>query len=370
MWFLPISSSEPISTETPDTPTPGVQSNATPAKAEVIPFTTLPDDTIVATEAGQLVSVQQVPTYTPVVVPPTNRVVEVPSVAPIPFGQQAFTTPGTFSWVCPPSVTSVAVVAVGGGGGGGDGWANPGGSGGGLAWRNNIRVVPGRTYTVQVGAGGGNFANGGNSFFNDLNTVAGYGGGGGGGGSTGGPNQNGIGGGYFAGPEGPNGGGGAGGNSQSWVGGGGAGGYTARGGNVNEPAPSPGGGASGGNHHSSTHGTGAGGGVGILGLGPSGTTNFTPWSGYSSSYGSNAGGGGQGGSGGEDGFFGQNPWSGTGSPGGSNNIRGGNFGGGGGGPGTSWPASSGDGGSGAVRIIWGRVPGVTRTFPSNNTGNL
>ena len=34
-----------------------------------------------------------------------------------PPGQQAYTTAGTYSWVCPAGVTSVSVVAVGGGGG-------------------------------------------------------------------------------------------------------------------------------------------------------------------------------------------------------------------------------------------------------------
>ena len=48
-----------------------------------------------------------------------------------------------------------------GGGAGGDfsGW---GGGGGGLAWKNNITVVPGRNYTVQVGAGG--YATGSNNY--------------------------------------------------------------------------------------------------------------------------------------------------------------------------------------------------------------
>ena len=33
-------------------------------------------------------------------------------------GQQAYTTPGTYTWVAPATVTAVSVVAVGGGGGG------------------------------------------------------------------------------------------------------------------------------------------------------------------------------------------------------------------------------------------------------------
>jgi hypothetical protein len=274
---------------------------------------------------------------------------------PFPPGQQAFTSPGTFSWIAPANVDIVSVVAVGGGGGGQNNWSNPAGAGAGLGWRNNISVEPGTSYTVEVGAGGGNGSNGGNSFFQALSTVAGYGGGSASG-QTGGPNGNGRGGGFFGD------GGGAGGNATDWTGGGGAGGYTARGGNVNESGTSPnGGGGSGGNHHSSTHGTGAGGGVGLQGQGSSGQGHFTPWSSTGS-----PGGGGNGGSGGTRGLYGQNPWSGSGES--SNNIQGGTHGGGGGGPGTSWPASSGDGGPGGVRIIWGTT--VTRAFPSTNTGDL
>ena len=48
-------------------------------------------------------------------------------------GQQAFTTPGTYSWTAPAGVTSVSVVCVGGGGAGGtNGIVFYGGGGGGL----------------------------------------------------------------------------------------------------------------------------------------------------------------------------------------------------------------------------------------------
>ena len=75
---------------------------------------------------------------------------------PILPGQQAYTTPGTYSWTAPATVTSVCVVCVGGGG---FGWVRSdggggGGGGGGLGWKNNIPVVPGTSYTVVVGAGG------------------------------------------------------------------------------------------------------------------------------------------------------------------------------------------------------------------------
>jgi hypothetical protein len=71
--------------------------------------------------------------------------------SPPPAGQQAYTTPGTYSWVAPLGVTSVSVVTVGGGGGGG---GSPsyykGGGGGGLGYKNNISVTPGASYTVVV----------------------------------------------------------------------------------------------------------------------------------------------------------------------------------------------------------------------------
>ena len=285
-----------------------------------------------------------------------------------PAGQAAFTTPGVFAWTVPDGVTSVSVVAVGGGGAGLDNWANPAGSGGGLGWKNNITVTPGATYQVVVGAGGNSDGDprGGNSYFINPSIVAGYGGGNPGYGLTGGPNANNNGGGFVGD------GGGAGGSASNWTGGGGAGGYTGRGGdgNIYEPSRNGTGGGNGGGNYSSTYGTGAGGGVGILGLGATGIYfNVSGYSGYTTS--TSSGGGGQGGSGGTDGFYGQNPWTGVGQS--SNNIQGGDFGGGGGGPGTSWPAASGNGGRGAVRIIWSGKDGsgvlVTRAFPSTNTGN-
>ena len=65
-----------------------------------------------------------------------------------------FTTPGTYSWMCPIGVTSVCVVCIGGGAGGDNGHGNTAGGGGGLAWKNNIPVTPGVSYVVEVGAGG------------------------------------------------------------------------------------------------------------------------------------------------------------------------------------------------------------------------
>ena len=58
-------------------------------------------------------------------------------------GQQAYTTAGTYSWTAPAGVTSVCVVCVGGGGG---------------------------------GSRGNTAGNGGDSYFIDNTTVAGFGG--------------------------------------------------------------------------------------------------------------------------------------------------------------------------------------------------
>jgi len=101
-----------------------------------------------------------------------------------PLGQVLYTTPGTYSWTAPPNVFNVSAVAIGGGGGSASsvttGYFALGGGGGALAWRNNIPVIPGNTYTVQVGAGGTGVLNpgtnengtaGGESWFKDTSTV-------------------------------------------------------------------------------------------------------------------------------------------------------------------------------------------------------
>jgi hypothetical protein len=281
-------------------------------------------------------------------------------------GQTTYTTPGTYTWTAPSAVTQVSVLAIGGGGAGQDNWSNPAGSGGGLGWKNNITVIPGQSYTVVVGAGGTSTTTtaspsllGGNSYFNTLATVAGYGGGNVSGANTNGPNANGYGGGYVGD------GGGAGGQGTSYQGGGGAGGYTARGYNTRETWNSSLNGGGGGAYYSSTYGTGAGGGVGIYGptgYPASGNPFYNPFQGYTNS--SSDGSGGSGAHGGSNGYYGENPFSGTGQS--SSNILGGTYGGGGGGPGTSWPNASGDGGAGALRIIWGNG----RSWPSTNVGDV
>ena len=291
----------------------------------------------------------------------------------IQVGEAEYTTPGTYQWTAPPGVTSVSVVAVGGGGGGlvAGSQNSGGGGGGGLGWKNNIPVTPGQSYTVVVGSGVPGYTRstpsstsplypnpvikGEDSFFINSSTVAGLGGfsahsssiafnavapGGG-----------------FVGDGGGNGGeGGVVDSSQRWArGGGGAGGYIGNGGRggikVSDPVfpagAGSGGAASGGNgsnigFNSTPQRSAGGGGVGIYGIGSSGaapTLELQP---------------GNGGSGGEAGTSGISRAAGG---------AGGGFGGGGGGIREQGATlTSGAGGGGAVRIVWG----LNRRFPDVN----
>lgn len=244
------------------------------------------------------------------------------SITPAAVGQDAYTTAGSYSWVAPTGVTSVCVVAVGGGAGGWNGINNNsrGGGGGGLGWKNNITVVPGNSYTVVVGARAGAGVAG-TSYFINTSTVAGIGGQGD---EPSNPSR--TSGGGYVGDGGGN--GGNGGQSISYGGGGGAGGYSGNGGaGGTTGASGSGGGGGGANDAASNPNTGYGGGVGILGQGANGAGGAN-------------GGGGSGGA------------SGTAQEGGA--YGGGSYG------------AAGNGGVGAVRIIWGSG----RAFPSTNTGNL
>lgn len=274
-------------------------------------------------------------------------------------GQQAFTTVGTYSWVCPVNVFDVQVVCIGGGGRGG---VAIGGAGGGLGWKNLIPVVPGSSYTVVVGAGGSNVNSGfgGNSYFISPSTVQG------GGGeffqypST----EVNYTGGTYTGDGGGNGGSGIfvnqGNNNLYGGGGGGGGGYTGNGGASSTSGSGGGGGGGGTGYASNTPGearSGAGGGgTGLLGQSGSGYAGTN-----SGSFSSGSGGGG--GSGGQAGH--------NSVPNDvSQLIIGGAYGGGGAGLNTGgydifYPNTS-AGAQGAVRIIWGQ----NRSFPSTNTGNL
>lgn len=339
------------------------------------------------------------------------------------FGEQSFTSAGTYSFVVPVGVTSLSMVAIGGGGAGC--WAvrytdqsNPasfigpvasgttvyGGGGGALAYSNSIAVTPGEVLTVIVGVGGSA------TFPIVSNPQQGFGTAGGfssvqrgavylvqaGGGANG---QTGTGGSVIVGTGFAGGTGG----QTAWDnnygkfaaggGGGGAGGYTAIGGIGGNAAQtggtggnSSGGGGGGGGagglaqytsgsnpiFYAVYQGGAGGGGTGLNGLGangtggagmiPNGTFNYT-----------NA----YGGTGGSSGDTGEN--SGAGSV--PSSGRGGLYGGGGGAGGSRYredsdgtkyytSGNSSDGRSGAIRIIWSTNPGITRAFPSTNVGQL
>lgn len=297
----------------------------------------------------------------PIVVTSVNVTINDTSQDPT---QAVYHQGGTYSFVAPviAAGTNVHVVCVGAGGGG----DTSGGGGGGLAWKNNIGVSNGSSYTVQVGAvgatGGGPTRNGGPSYFVSTGEVHAYGGYGAVGTSSG------SGRGYAAGH-----GGGTGGNGSpgpQWGGGGGgAAGYSGNGGNAGNltgSSGSGGGGGGGGSHSPSDSNDsfrkgGGGGGVGLYGQGPNGLGAQNP-NGY----------GGRGGSGGSyvnlSGAYGIPIYQSGGRYGnpGSTHIGGpgGTFGGGGGGANsTGW---GGSGAYGGVRIIWG--PG--RGFPSTNAGYI
>ena len=281
-------------------------------------------------------------------------------------GQTAYTTPGTYNWIAPANVTSVCVVVIGAGGTGGA----YGGAGGSLAYKNNITVTPGQSYSIVVGAtndknyespwnfvaqdssafnciahgGHGGYSGYQNNTQRDIGPAGSvYDGGGRGGLASKDAGVNGV---YYRGA------------------GGGAGGYSGDGGNGGKgdcsdpsnanrssgnPAPSAGsGGGGGGGTPTNDQGAygcypGGGGGTGIFGEGTSGATGV---------YGPQGNQFGQGGSGGGTGN--------TPRQNGSYDVYyGGQYGGGSGGTGSADPDLTLQGG--AVRIIWG----AGRSFPSN-----
>lgn len=308
----------------------------------------------------------------------------------IPAGQRTYDVPGTYSFQVPSDTYSISVLCVGGGGGGASGVANSatsflmfgaGGGGGATAYANNISVTPGEYLSVVVGAGGpssniyGFKTDGGDSYIARGTTKLCHAGGGISasiGRET--PATNpiaGAGGTVYVGT------GGAGGNGSE--GGGGAGGYAGTGGNSAQ-AGAGGGGGGGADMNYRSYSTSSydysvfiggsgGGGIDVLGQGTSGAAGVKYNYGQASNVYSTGGGGGSGGTAG-------NQTSGTG--GGSGGYYGG--GGGGGGGQSRYTISSGayvmtrgTGGSGqpgAVRIIWAGTTGITRAFPSTNTGNI
>tara|TARA_B000000437_G_C11687653_1_gene321582 strand:- start:199 stop:2301 length:2103 start_codon:yes stop_codon:yes gene_type:complete len=217
------------------------------------------------------------------------------NIKQVTYSQWIYNLPGNYIWTCPSDITQISVLAVGGGGGGGSSTSHNGGSGGGgggLIWVNNITVVPGNNYTIEVGLGGlgsqngySNGQDGGDSSFDDLLIAhGGYGGK-----STGHLNNNLTGGNggqrtlnltnntNYGGGNGGNGGMNA---SHQCGGGGGAAGYTGNGGdgansdnygNVYNGQDGQGGGGGGGSRFDLSSSATPGGGVGIFGQGTDGS---------------------------------------------------------------------------------------------------
>jgi len=266
---------------------------------------------------------------------------------------QTYTSAGTYTWVAPSGVTSIAYLLVGAGGNGGitrnAGCIFIGGSGGGggaTAYRNSYSVTPGCSYSVVL-------SNTSNTYF--VSTCAGYVTAGNTGGCT---YPSTVAGGTYGGSVTAGYNGGVGGNmgqtytcsQPSGGGGGAAAGYSATGvqgggENNNGTAGTGGGGGSGagGSRCVSQRGGGGGGGIGLYGSGSNGSGGITQ------------GGGGGGGS--------------SGTSGATSTLSGGNGGAyGGGGGGAGWNGSAGTRGAPAVRIVWYSATRGTPSFPSTNVG--
>ena len=316
-------------------------------------------------------------------------------------GEQLYSSPGDYTWTAPSGVTSISAVLVGGGGGGGSGANGVAGGGGGLAYKNNISVSGGDTITVKVGGGG--FATSNQTDCPDGSTsqiehngttyaVANGGKGGDGNQSTNNwydnsnsfPNTNsdggGMGGAGFHGAGFRSGGGGAGGYS--------GGGNTGRGrgcnrGNYTDPEPGQNGGGGGGHsaNGSSPYYSNGGGGTGVYGQGSNGTAGQTGgspsneyhWCGGGGSTAYNTGLRGYSNNSSQstyacgtdlgNGYDRQNQSNYHGQGGGT--TPDGGFPGGGA-AGANGGSPAGWGGNGIVRIVWGSVSGVNRSFPSTN----
>jgi len=298
-----------------------------------------------------------------------------------PAGQIEYTRsissgPTTLSWTCPVGVTSVSVLIIAWGRNGGTAaftccnWrGGVGGPGGGLVYINNLSVTPGNSYTLgfadpaqndrfYFGTQANGYAqqgsNPGSGGTQNISGGLGVGGSGRGQGGTG--RFSGSGGGS---PSNANGGGGGGGPGYSPIpsfNDDGRGGSTRGSGNAGGASPRSGGGGGAGSESGYNNGGGAagGGGTGALGLGSPGAGGT--WSDPTSN-------GGAGGSGGTAGGTVSSYV--TQKTGGA----GGNYGAGGGGGGGSG-GTGGAGGQAIIRIIWAGGTGITREYPSTNTGNL
>lgn len=250
----------------------------------------------------------------------------------IPYGQQTYTSPGTYTWVAPEQAgwTNVSAVMIAQGSQNNTGTG--GAAGGSLTYGNNIPVLTGHSYTIIIGTTSYMYPST-NPTNNILLAYPGPSGSqgndrsGGGGGGSGGPYSN------------------------AWFvdGGGGAGGYSGNGGRGGGGSPNPG--------WPTGHGVpGSGGGGGGGGGAPA--PSSTPQ---------------RGGNGGNVGLHGQGP---NGGGGNGANSPGGNgspgptgvFGGGAG----SSRISTYQGTGGGCRILWGGPPaptgGTNRIFPTTNVG--
>lgn len=287
-----------------------------------------------------------------------------------PDGQQSYEGPsGTYSWLCPPGVTAVSVVCIGAGGGGGGGPITTftGGGGGACAYKNNISVSPGTSYTVVVGAGGAcantSALDGGDSYFNSTSTVMAKGGQSvGDSGRSGGNALACVGdGAYYGGSGGSHQAPGSGGQGSASAGSSGSGHNGGAGGN---------GGGGGGGHGASGHSEsniGHGGSASLNGsyIGAGGGGG-----GSESTSGTYGRGGGGGGGGNLGTVTGTSPLDGEDAANHAIGIAGiGRRWGGGGGSGTSYNSSAGSCHSGGVRIIWS-TSGTTRAFPGTNVGDV
>ncbi|CAB4149328.1 hypothetical protein UFOVP529_106 [uncultured Caudovirales phage] len=266
-----------------------------------------------------------------------------------PIGQQEFTTPTitNTTFTIPDRVVLVSAVAVGAGGCGNNSASASGGGGGGLGYKNNIATTPGASVAVKIGGplggGAGAGVQGDLSYFIGSATVAGNGG-------LGGSIATGTAllslGGTFVGDGGGNGGTTYAGNGDA-SGGGGAGGYSGTGGTgsyYNGVAATAGSGGGGGGGSGANASGGGGGGVGLLGQGSNG---------IAAGVGVSDGLGGGGGSGGATGGSGSLTTNGTIRPGGLYGGGGGSYDG---------AAGYGNGGNGAVRVIWGYVGNQPRVY--------
>lgn len=248
--------------------------------------------------------------------------------SPSPSGQVVMTAAST-DWTCPAGVTEVSILCVGRGGPYNGSGGRHGGGGGSLSYRNNVAVVPGRTYRVFIDTSV--------TYVLDLTSFAVLCRANAATDRTGAAAYTANGETSFAGGDGGSGfsstvaGGGGGAAGYSGVGGNGAGWTTSAG--TGATAGSGGGGGGGQARGSSSGRCGGGGGVGLLGEGASGAAGSTTAR------------QGQGGSGGL-------PANNT-----TLSTNGGNYGGGAGGP----SSGAGQPGGGACRIIWG--PG--RRYPDN-----